>query len=185
MAIHLDGPCLVVTVGPAASGKSTVLRRLQADGRVDRVVSTDAIRAELGLDPAETRRTYALAHARVRAALDAGEVVAVDATHVRRRDRETLLALAAPYPAVALRVGAGLDLAELVRRDAARDRHVPPHALASKLAEFRSEGAVEVLRAEPFAAVLAAEQLDGGLVRCGGCACPGVVRVGDAVPAGV
>lgn len=182
MAIHLDGPVLVVAVGPAASGKSTVLRRLHGTGVIDRVVSTDAIRAEHGLHPAETTRTYQLAHARLRGALAAGEVVAVDATNVRQSDRATMLEVAGEHPAVALRVGAGLDLAELVRRDAGRDRHVPHEALASKLAEFQTEAALEVLRGEPFAAVVAAEEV-GALARCAACTCADVTRVGARVPA--
>ena len=84
-------PSLVLTVGPAASGKSTLLRALVADGVVDRVVSTDAVRAELGLPPAETDTTYATTRGRVREALRAGQVVAVDATNVRSSDRAAWL----------------------------------------------------------------------------------------------
>lgn len=151
---HLDGPALVLTVGPAAAGKSTLLRRLIHDGVVDAVVSTDAVRAELGLAPAETDRTYATARARVRAHLDAGRVVAVDATNVRARDRAAWRAIAAGTGAatVAMRVGVGLDLEQLLVRDAGRDRHVPADVIADQLALAAASGP-DVLRAEGFTVI--------------------------------
>lgn len=148
------GPCLVLTVGPAASGKSTLLRRLVADRVVDAVVSTDAIRVELGLAAAETGVTYATARSRVRALLAAGRVVAVDATNVRADDRAAWRALAAPVAAatVALRVGTGLDLEQLLVRDSGRERHVPAAAIADQLALAAASGP-DVLRAEGFTVV--------------------------------
>lgn len=136
----LDGPALLVTVGPAASGKSTLLAELVATGVVQEVVSTDAVRAELGLPPDETDTTYATARERVRDALAAGRVVAVDATNVRRRDRSDWMALAigCGVAAVALRVGVGLDLEQLLVRDEARDRHVPRDVIAGQLAMARA-----------------------------------------------
>jgi predicted kinase len=171
-----------MTVGPAASGKSTLLAALQRTGVVDRVVSTDAIRIEHGLDFAETTRTYGIAHGQVRRGLAAGEVVAVDATNVTVADRSLLRRVASPHPTIALRVGSGVTLDELIRRDAGRARHVPAHALAAKLAAFETEATREILRAEPFAAVIVAEDV-ATLTRCRDCRCPGVVTVGGPRPA--
>lgn len=136
----LAGPALLLTVGPAASGKSTLLRKLVAAGVVDAVVSTDAVRAELGLAPDETTATYRAARDRVRAALGEGLVVAVDATNVRRRDRSAWLAVASDggAPAHAVRVGVDLDLDQLLARDAGRDRHVPRDAIAGQFAMARA-----------------------------------------------
>jgi predicted kinase len=173
--LHVRGPALLIAVGPAAAGKSTVLRRLAALGVVDTVVSTDAVRAELGLDPAETEHTYTVAHHRAAAALHAGLVVAFDATNVRPADRRPLCDLAATTgaDAVAVRVGTGLSMAELAARDASRARHVPVAVLASKREEFTTLAGRDVLAAEPFAAVVDAESTR--FVRCAaGCGHPGV-----------
>lgn len=152
--VEVDGPCLVVTVGPAASGKSTLLRQLLQDGVLDEVVSTDAIRAELDLPAAETARTYATARRRVRALLGAGRVVAVDATNVRTQDRLMWQSLATRVGAraIALRVGLGLDLDDLVERDAGRDRHVPVDAIAQQL-RLATTSQPDVLEVEGFSVI--------------------------------
>lgn len=149
--VEIEGPCLVLTVGPAASGKSTLLRRLADEGVLDEVVSTDAIRVELDLPPAETARTYATARRRVRGLLGEGRVVAIDATNVRTQDRLAWQTLAgrAGATAVALRVGTDLDLDDLLARDAARDRHVPPDAIQQQLRLAATSG-VDVLEVEGF-----------------------------------
>lgn len=151
MAHELGGPMLLLTVGPAASGKSTLLSQLIAADTVDEVVSTDALRAELGMPPAETATTYAAARQRVRDALDKGHVVAVDSTNVRRRDRADWLAVATSSGAraVAVRVGVGLDLEQLLVRDGGRDRHVPRDVIAGQLAMARAI-TPEVLTGEGF-----------------------------------
>lgn len=137
---ELEGPALLLAVGPAAAGKSTLLGRLVAAGVVDEVVSTDAVRAELDLAPDETTASYRVARDRVRAALAEGLVVAVDATNVRRRDRSAWLAVASDCGARAhaVRVGVGLDLDQLLARDAGRDRHVPRDAIAGQFAMARA-----------------------------------------------
>lgn len=153
-AHELDGPALLLTVGPAASGKSTLLRNLLAAGVVDRIVSTDAVRAELGLAPDETATTYEHTRERVRAALAEGLVAAVDATNVRRRDRAAWMAVAisSGATACAVRVGVGLDLEQLLVRDEGRERHVPKDAIAGQLAMARAI-TPEVLRGEGFTVV--------------------------------
>lgn len=154
-----SGPALVLAVGPAASGKSTLLRRLLDDGVLDAVVATDRVRAELDLAPDETATAYRVARERVAAALADGAVVAVDATGLRVEDRAAWQDLARSCGAtasVALRVGAGLGLAELLARDASRDRHVPPDAIAEHLAQFRASGP-DVLAAEGWTVVDARE----------------------------
>lgn len=174
--LHVAGPLALIAVGPAASGKSTVLNALISRGVVDEVVSTDAIRAELGLAPAETATAYAVADARLRGGLEAGKVVAVDSTNVTRAARERLAEVVGPYARVAMRVGGGLSIEELVRRDAGRDRHVPVHALVQKLREFESQSRVRDLRAEGFVEVLMPETADR-LVRCHGCTCSGATVI--------
>lgn len=151
---ELVGPALLLTVGPAASGKSTLLAGLVAAGVVHQVVSTDAVRAELGLAPDETATTYATARERVRDELAAGRVVAVDATNVRRRDRSEWLgvAISRGAGAFAVRVGVGLDLEQLLVRDDGRERHVPRDVIAGQLAMARAI-TPEVLTGEGFTVV--------------------------------
>lgn len=153
---ELEGPAVLLTVGPAASGKSTLLSRLSGIGVVDGIVSTDAVRAELGLGPEETTTTYATARARVRAGLTAGCLMAVDATNVRARDRADWLAVAITCGAraYAIRVGVGLDLEQLLVRDGGRDRHVPRDVIAGQLAMARAI-TPEVLAGEGFTVVSA------------------------------
>lgn len=141
---------LLITVGPAASGKSTFLRRLQDLGVVDTVVSTDAVRAELALHPAETERTYTETRRRVSEGLDAGRVVAADATNLRPSDRHAWrrVARAARAPLAAVRIGAELSLEDLVARDAGRNRHVPTDAIREHLERFRTEASAGVLDSE-------------------------------------
>ena len=163
--LHLRGPALLITVGPAASGKSTFLRGLHDRGLVDRVVSTDAVRAELGVHPAETERTYVESRRRVSEALGAGLVVAADATNLRPSDRHgwRRIARAASASLAAVRVGQGLTVADLLDRDAARQRHVPADAIREHLERFATSASPEVLASEGLAFIEAGEPI----VRCG------------------
>lgn len=143
------GPCLVVAVGPAASGKSTLLHALVRGGDVDEMVDTDLIRAEFGLGPAERERTYALTEQRVRDLLLRDRRVALDATNLTtdKRDRWYRAAkeTGASVVLVAMPV---LDLEELAARDAGRDRHVPVDVIAEMHEQQRNEATMSVLRYE-------------------------------------
>ena len=69
--LELPDPALVVLVGPAGAGKSTLAARHFAP---DEVLASDAIRAELTGDPADqraTRRAFELLHRRLDARLAA------------------------------------------------------------------------------------------------------------------
>lgn len=153
--LHLRGPALLITVGPAASGKSTLLRRLQDLGVLDVVVSTDAVRSSLGLHPAETDRTYAETRRRVSLGLDAGLVVAADATNLRRSDRDAWrrIAHASSASLGAVRIGEGLTVDDLVARDAGRERHVPVDAIHEHVERFATSASVARLAAEGLAFV--------------------------------
>ena len=182
MELHLRGPALLITVGPAASGKSTLLRRLRADGVVDEVVSTDAVRAELGLPAAETERTYAETRRRVSSGLAAGRVIAADATNLRPSDRHgwRRVARAASASLAAVRIGADLTLDDLLARDAGRDRHVPADAIREHLERFATTASAEVLSSEGLVFVDAGRPI----VRCpAGCTSHGAdVAVVDRLP---
>jgi len=148
--LHLRGPSLLLTIGPAACGKSTVLGDLRRRGVVDLVISTDAIRADLGLAPTETARAYDEAYRRATVGMLAGLVVAADATNLRVSDRVAWRAVAARCDGSvgAIRLGDDLTLDDLVARDAGRDRHVPVDALREHLERFRRDASLPVLAAE-------------------------------------
>jgi protein phosphatase len=153
--IVLPDPCLVVLVGPAGSGKTTLAQRLFAP---DEILASDAFRARLGLgedDQASSGRAFAAVHAAVARRLAAGKLTVVDATSVRRRARLGLLHRAryAGIPSVAL----VLDLpeADCLAGDLQRPgRHVHPDVIRDQWlalqASLRARGG---LAEEGFASV--------------------------------
>jgi protein phosphatase len=133
LEIVLPDPCLVVLVGPAGSGKTTLAQRNFAP---DEILASDAFRARLGLgeeDQAASRRAFAAIHAAVARRLAAGKLTVVDATSVWRRARRELLrrARVAGIPAVAI----VLDLsdADCLAGDLQRPgRHVQPDVIRAQ-----------------------------------------------------
>jgi predicted kinase len=126
MLIEIPSPALVVLIGAAGAGKSTVARR---QFRPDEVVSSDETRGRLTGDPTNqrvTRRAFAILHREVADRLLAGRLVVVDATSVERHARSSLrrLARAAGVPTVA--VALVMPAADVHARNAARPGRVVP-----------------------------------------------------------
>ncbi|HEY4751673.1 MAG TPA: AAA family ATPase, partial [Candidatus Limnocylindrales bacterium] len=104
ITLRLPDPCLVVLVGAAGAGKTTLAGRLFA---ADEVLSSDAYRELIAGDPTDQRATapaFAALHRAVRRRLAQGLLTVVDATSVSPRDRRPLVraAGAAGVPAVAV-----------------------------------------------------------------------------------
>ena len=102
--LTIADPCLVVLVGPAGAGKSTLARRLFAP---DEILSSDALRKAVAGDEADqsaSRTAFAILHRELARRLMAGRLTAVDATNVRASHRRPLLqrARAAGVPAAAI-----------------------------------------------------------------------------------
>ena len=157
--IHVPVPSVVVLIGAAGAGKSTLAARLfePAD-----VVSSDALREVLTGDAADQRATrvaFSILHREVRSRLAAGRLVVVDATNVERHARLGLvrIARAAGAPAIAI-VLAGDGDATRARNAAREERVVPADVVDRHLAAIARLGAdppaIEaVLRLEGFGAV--------------------------------
>ena len=157
--IDVAVPGLVVLIGAAGAGKTTLATRLFARSEV---LSSDALRAAVGGDEADQRATrpaFAILHREVRERLAAGRLVVVDATNVEAPARSTLrrLADAAAVPTTAIVIH--LPSAEVHARNAARaGRVVPPDVVERHLARLHGLGATPEtiaarLHAEGFATV--------------------------------
>ncbi|WP_432570379.1 AAA family ATPase [Kineococcus sp. SYSU DK005] len=184
---------VLVLVGAAGSGKTTLRRRLLAAVPALPVVSLDDLRRELraadaaahrpvrGLQaysPAAVRR----AQRRCQALAGLGAGYLADATHLRRAERTGHLraAAAAHLPAEAVLLP-DLPLAELLRRDAARpaDERVPADVLA-RHAHRRSLLSAPALLADGFAVVHELPTRPRCTSMAGGCSrSPGTARDGD------
>jgi protein phosphatase len=154
MVIDLPEPCLVVLVGAAGSGKSSLAARLFAP---DEVLSSDAHRALLTGDEADQRVTkaaFAILHRRLAQRMAEGSTTVVDATNVTSFARRSLTRRAAAHgvPAIAI----VLDLAPalvLARNATRRGRIVPEAAVRRQLADLGRSLRRDALAAEGFVAV--------------------------------
>ena len=154
---------LVVLVGPPASGKSSFVRELIAQGRLDpeAVVSSDEIRAELfGTASADARsdaadaRIFAERDRRIVARLAVGLCAVAESTNVTPQARARLIAIARRFdaPVTALRFDPGLD--DLLRQHAERGRaDLTAAEVGDYAAIMAREGGADRLRAEGATAV--------------------------------
>ena len=154
MDIELPEPCLVVLVGAAGAGKSTLAARLFAP---DLVLSSDAHRALVTGDEADqaaTRTAFAILHRQLSRRMAARRTTVVDATNVTSFARRSLVRRASAHgvPAVAI----VLDLAPtlvLARNATRRGRIVPEEAVRRQLADLARSLRRGNLEADGFAAV--------------------------------
>ena len=154
LAIPLREPCLVVLVGAAGSGKTTLAARLFA---ADEVLSSDAYRARISGDETDqgvTRVAFRLLHRDLDRRLAAGLTTVVDATNVTAFARRSLARIAAvhglPAVAIVLDPPSGLVLA----RNAARPgRIVPEAAVRRQLADLERSLRRDQLAGEGFVAI--------------------------------
>ena len=165
MVIDLPEPCLVVLVGAAGAGKTTLAARLFA---ADEVLSSDAHRALLAGDEADqavTKPAFAILHRQLARRMAERRTTVVDATNVTSFARRSLVrrAVAHGVPAVAI----VLDLAPslVLARNATRaGRIVPEDAVRRQLADLARSLRRGELDGDGFVAVhrlRTAEELDG------------------------
>lgn len=153
-AIRLHEPCLVVLVGPAGSGKTTLASRFFDDREI---LSSDRYREMISGDEGDqsvSGPAFARLHRDLERRLSGSGTAVVDATNLRPGARRELLnrARVAKVPAVAI----VLDMPpEVVRtRNDGRDGRIVDAAVVSRhLAELRSELDAKRIESEGFDAV--------------------------------
>jgi protein phosphatase len=139
--IGVTVPGLVVLVGAAGAGKSTLAARLFAPAEI---VSSDDVRGWLTGDPADQRATrlaFSVLHREVRRRLAAGGLAVVDATNVQGSARSALLRIARVAGAHATAIVVRTSPAEVHARNGARiGRVVPPDVVDRHLAALDALG---------------------------------------------
>jgi predicted kinase len=153
--LRLADPSLVVLVGAAGAGKSTLAGRVFAPAEV---LSSDAFRERIAGDAADQRATgaaFRALHQALRDRLAHGRLTVVDATSVAAADRRPLVraAAAAGVPCVALVLDLPADL--VLAHNAARPgRVVPEAAVRRQLDRLAKSLRPPGIRAEGFAEVV-------------------------------
>jgi predicted kinase len=152
--LPLPDPCLIVLIGAAGAGKSTLAARLFP---LDAVLSSDAYRAIVSGDEADqraTRAAFAILHRELERRLAAGRTTVVDATNVTRFARRGLIERAASHAIPAVAIVLDLDAPIVLGRNAGRvARVVPEPAVRQQLADLARSLQPGGLEAEGFAAV--------------------------------
>lgn len=161
-ALAASGPCLVLLIGPAGAGKSSLARELAATA--DQVLSLDALRAAVSGDECDQDSTadavaalHLLAEARMRRRL----TTIIDATNVEAAARRPLLTAAGRHAVAAVAVVVDTPLPVCLARNGTRPgpgpgarwgRRVPDAVVRSQHGQMRA--ALPSLAAEGFARVV-------------------------------
>jgi protein phosphatase len=139
LTIEIPEPCLIVLVGAAGAGKSTLAARHFAP---DEVLASDGFRSRLGRDEADqtaNRRVFRVLHAALERRLAAGRMTVVDATNVGSAARRALIARADAAGTPAIAIVLDLPLAQCLAGDRTRaDRHVPPAVVERQWTQLRA-----------------------------------------------
>jgi len=154
MVIELPEPCLVVLVGAAGAGKSSLAARLFAS---DQILSSDANRALLSGDEAEqavTKTAFAILHRQLARRMAERRTTVVDATNVTSFARRSLVRRAAAQDVPAVAIVLDLPSALVRARNATRPgRIVPEEVVRRQLADLARSLRRGDLEGDGFAAV--------------------------------
>ena len=150
--IRLPDPCLVVTVGPAAAGKSTWAAEWF---RPEQVVSSDRLRALVGTGQHDQRASpdaFAVLDDVLARRLARGLTTVVDSTALEPERRHVYVALAAAAGIPCYAVVFDATAAECKARNAARVDAVPERVVTQQVKAFAAQRAL--LDDEGFVAVV-------------------------------
>src|SRR5689334_7068348 len=149
-SIVIPDPSLVVLVGAAGAGKSTLAGRLFA---ADEIVSSDALRAMISGDEGDQRVSgvaFGILHRTVGRRLARGQLTVVDATNTEATVRRPLVARARaagiPVSAIVL----DIDPVTVARQNAGRSRTVDADVIERHLAGVRRTVDRDTLALEGF-----------------------------------
>jgi protein phosphatase len=150
VAIVVPDPSLVVLIGAAGAGKSTLAGRLFA---ADEIVSSDALRALISGDETDQRVSgvaFRILHRTVGQRLARGQLTVVDATNTDAAVRRPLVARARaaglPITAIVL----DIERSTVARQNAGRSRVVDDQVIDRHLAAVRRTVDGDVLALEGF-----------------------------------
>jgi protein phosphatase len=146
----LPDPSLVVLVGAAGAGKSTLAARLFA---ADEIVSSDALRALISGDEGDQRVSgvaFRILHRTVGRRLARGQLTVVDATNTEAAVRRPLVARARAAGIPATAVVLDMDQATVKRQNAKRARVVNDDVIERHLTAVRRTVDEGVLAVEGF-----------------------------------
>jgi F420-dependent oxidoreductase-like protein len=151
-ALNLPSPCVVLLVGPGASGKSTWAA---AHFPPDAVVSSDRLRALVGSgenDVAASTDAFALLEEVVRRRLARRLTTVIDTLGLDAKRRLAWLALARQHDLPCVAVAFDTPAAECRERNRHRSKRIPADVLAGQLRAWRTTR--DLLPTEGYDAVL-------------------------------
>ena len=154
-ALHLPSPCVVVLVGPGASGKSTWAA---THFPTDAVVSSDRLRALVGTgedDIAASTDAFVLLDEIVRRRLARRLTTVIDTLGLDAERRTGWLALARKYDLPCFAVAFDTSPDECRQRNRQRAKRIPADVLSSQLRSWAA--ARDLLAGEGFDAVVEPE----------------------------
>ncbi|MEU4807399.1 AAA family ATPase [Actinosynnema sp. NPDC023587] len=156
MILALPAPVVVLLIGVAGSGKTTLAHALAEQDPAAAVLSFDDCRAELAGDAGDQSVTPAavdLTHARLAERCAQHVSTVLDATSVRAEHRRVVLDLAAEHdvPVVAVVVDTPLETALARQLDRPATRQVPVEVVRAQHADLLAS--LSGLHTEGYAAV--------------------------------
>jgi protein phosphatase len=130
--LRLPDPCLVVLIGAAGAGKSTLAARLFPP---ESILSSDAFRAVVSGDAGDqraTRTAFSILHRQLENRMAGRHTTAIDATSVTSYARRALVRRAAAQGIPAVAIVLDLDVDVVLAQNAGRNGPVVPEEVVRR-----------------------------------------------------